>query len=99
MTAAVAEVLEEFKKIPGWDRFPLPECIYKEFNIPKPKPYESIMDWARDAEEAAMAGAEGDGLIELREPVEGGVREIGSLPVPEVIVETKTLEDSKEKSD
>ena len=97
MAAEVENVLAQLKKIPGWERFPLPECVYKHFNIPKPKQYDGIRDWAQDTMEVMFEGSEGS-AVEVRPPAPGGVREIGSLPIPEVEVQVKYLDDSNQTS-
>ena len=100
MATAVAEVLNELKKIPGWDRFPLPECVYKQFNIPKPKPYEGIMDYCKDAFESAFMGTDGCYLLETRPPVEGGLRPVPEAPKLEieVVSNQKTLGDHQHQA-
>ena len=32
--------LEQFMKLPDWNRYPMPETFYKTFNIEKPKALE-----------------------------------------------------------
>jgi len=86
--AEVAKTLEELRKVKGWERFPLPECVYKQFNIEKPKQYDGLMDYLQDVNKAWSAGGCYIGEIETRPPAEGGVREIGSLPLPEIAVES-----------
>ncbi len=94
MAEEVAKILEELKKIPGWDRFPLPECVYKEFNIKKPKQYDGLMDWANDSAESMFAGGEGSWEVETRPPVEGGIRTLGELPKPEIEIKLNQPENN-----
>lgn len=84
----VDKLFEEFKKIPGWDRFPLPEVMYKTYNIPKPKPYDGLRDFLTDHENILLLP--GDGPVETRQ-ADGVQREVGSLPIPEIEVEVKPL--------
>lgn len=82
----VDKLFEEFKKIPGWERFPLPEVVYKAFNIPKPKLYDGLRDFLTDHENILLLP--GDGPVETRQ-ADGLQREVGSLPLPEIEIEVK----------
>ena len=91
---SVEQALLEFQKLPDWERYPMPEIIYQHFKIKKlqpatvneatsymPPPHESL----------------GNGKVELRGPVEGGVREIQfAEPLP---VETLVIKDDEEKKE
>lgn len=84
VTASIEEAFEQFKKLPDWDRFPMPEVFYQHFGVKKPRaaalnevicyqppPYQSLNE---------------GGKVEIRGPVEGGVRQIGTLdPLPVVV--------------
>lgn len=85
---SLEELFEEYKKVPDWDRFPLPEVFYEHFKVKKlqpatvdecasyfPPPHQSL----------------GDGKPEVREPAPGGVREIKDLMA--LPVEVKRLND------
>ena len=92
MTAEVSnlsleELFEQFKKLPDWDRFPLPEVYYEKFNIRKPQA-ASIME-SVCYNPPAYQSLNKDGKVELREPAPGGVREIKDLS--ELPVETKLI--------
>ena len=91
--ASVEELLEQFKQLPDWDRYPLPEAYYTTFNLKKPKaatlselicynppPYESLNE---------------GGKTELRGPVPGGVRQLPeAAPLP---VEVKRLNEETQQ--
>ena len=89
------QVFEEYKKLPDWNRWPLPEVFYKTFDVKKPQPQTvqeitsfNSMNYIYFGEKAA----------ETRGPAEGGVREIGQLdPLPvsvkRINEETGELED------
>lgn len=85
--------MEEFKKVPGWEHFPLPEVLYTTYNIPKPKPYDSLKAYLRDHEQTLMMPA--DAPVETRKG-DGTVREVGALPLPEITIETKALTDESD---
>ncbi len=72
-------------KLPDWKRFPLPECLYKQFNLPKPQPV-SIKDYFNefDANTFFAPGEQG----ETRPPAEGGVRIMPEDTPLELTVET-----------
>ncbi len=84
----VADLLAELKKIPGWERFPLPDSVYKHFNIPKPQPYDGLMDYFKDAGKAAFLGSD---EIQIRLPVDGGVREVPDAPKVEIEILNQTI--------
>ena len=92
------ELYEILSKMPDFDRYPLPEYWYTKFNIPKPKILSMRESFALAR---ATADAPGPNVpLEIRKPVEGGVRPlIESEPVKvecrTEVDEPKTSEDSK----
>lgn len=92
MASELEQALSEFKKLPDWNRFPLPEIIYKKFGIKKPEPAD-IGEITKNLNPFGYGGHYTQPL-ELRGPVEGGVRVV---PMgPEVPVETKIITDETE---
>lgn len=92
MTAEVSnltleQLFEEYKKLPDWDRYPLPEVYYKHFNIRKPQA-ASVME-SVCYNPPPYQSLNKDGKVELREPAPGGVREIKDLQ--SLPVETKLI--------
>ena len=88
------EVFEQYKKLPDWDRFPMPEVFYEKYNVKKPQPASIQESVSMNPFMMAIAG----GPIEKREPAPGGVREIKdymTLPVEvkRLNEETGELED------
>lgn len=76
------ELFEEFKQLPDWNRFPLPEVFYEHFKVKKPQPQsvQEALSYNPFLNQLSFA----IGKTELRGPAEGGVREIKeylSLPV------------------
>ena len=89
---SLEELFEEFKKLPDWNLYPMPEVFYKHFNVRKPQP--------ADIEEIAHYNPPahlplGDGKVEIREPAPGGVRQI-ELPAL-LPVETLVIKDEEEE--
>ena len=80
------DLFEMFQKVPGWEKFPMPENFYKYFNVKKPKPDDSPAVMSKDI---FMGGEKRE--IEYREAEPGGVREI-VLPEP-LKVETEFIPD------
>jgi hypothetical protein len=89
-TATLEDAFEQFKKLPDWDRYPMPEVFYEHFKVKKlqpasinevicynPPPYESLNE---------------NGKVEIRGPVEGGVRTIENLAPLAVEVKKKNEE-------
>ena len=70
------EAFEQFKKLPDWDRYPMPEVFYQHFQVKKPQP-GSVMECI--SYQPPPYASEGNGKVEIRGPVEGGVREIKDL--------------------
>lgn len=88
------ELFEQFKKLPDWDKYPLPEVLYEHFNIKKPKPSTDIMSslcYVPPPSESLNK----NGKVEIRPPAEGGVRQIEELPA--LPVETKLIKDDEEE--
>lgn len=101
-STTLQEAFEQFQKLPDWNRYPMPEVFYEHFKLKKlqpasinevisynPPPYESLNE---------------HGKVEIRGPVEGGVRSIENLePLPVVVKktneETGELEDYPPKMD
>lgn len=93
--ATVEELFKEFQKLPDWNRFPLPKCVYEKFNLPEPKAV-SISDYFREYTgfEIVMGGEQG----EVRPPAEGGIREMPTNQTSFLHLEDlhEEKEDSKE---
>ena len=86
--AAVQEIFEQFKKLPDWDRYPLPEVMYSTFHLPKPKPSLGLME-SLAYQTPPHQSLNTHGKVEIRKPAEGGVREIKelmSLPVEQTLI-------------
>jgi len=90
------DAFEQFQKLPDWDRYPMPEVFYEHFKLKKlqpasinevisynPPPYQSLNE---------------HGKVEIRGPVEGGVRTIENLE-PLAVVVKKTNEETGELED
>lgn len=95
--ATVEQVFEQFKQLPDWEKYPMPEVFYEHFKVPKPKPSTGIMDCLTYQPPLSLP-LNTNGKVELRPPVEGGVRELKefqTLPVEvkKVNEETGELED------
>ena len=84
--------LEQFMKLPDWNRYPMPETFYKTFNIEKPKALE-IGAYLRSNLDSFIQAGFGSGQVELRGPAEGGVRQV-ELP-PLMIADTEVIPDKK----
>ena len=80
MTETIESLFEQFKQLPDWQRYPLPDAMYSKFNIKKLQP-ASVMECAVYTPPPHLPL--GDGKLEVRKPVEGGVRpvEFQELPV------------------
>lgn len=73
------QLFEEFKKIPDWQNYPLPEVFYQKFQLPKPKPNSDLMS----ALYSQLSPPPHEGLgYEVREKAPGGVREIQLPEIP-----------------
>jgi len=84
--------LEQFKKLPDWQRYPMPETFYKTFGLEKPKALE-INAYLRSNMESLMESGFGSGQIETREPAEGGVRPVEQPSLQ--IADTEVIPDKK----
>jgi hypothetical protein len=84
--------LEQFMKLPDWNRYPMPETFYKTFGIEKPKALE-ISAYLRTNLESFMQAGFGSGQVEIRGPAEGGVRKIDLAPLE--IADTELIPDEK----
>ena len=87
------QLFEQFKKVPDWDKYPLPEFMYKKYGIRKPKPAEinEIVTYTAPPHESLNK----DGKVDLLPLPEGGVREVPAAP--EMPVEVKLLNDEGEE--
>lgn len=90
------ELFEEFQKLPDWQRYPLPDVLMKTFNL-KPLQPASLTEVV-GYHPPPYASLNVNGKVEIREPVEGGVRQLEGLPavpveVKKVNEETGDLED------
>ena len=87
--AEIETIIDQFKKLPDWERFPVPEVLFKKYGLPVPHPTDDLM--------AALSNCENPPPAtylppEKREVAPGGVREVALLD--KVEVEVKTLEDT-----
>lgn len=75
------KLFDEFRKLPEWDRYPLPDAVYKKFGISKPIVSSDLKSYL--SANAKIANYLLDS-VETREPSVGGARilEDGSvLPI------------------
>lgn len=89
--ATLEEAFEQFKQLPDWDRFPLPEVLYEKFQLKKPQP-ATVMECVTYAPPPHHS-LNKNGKVEIRKPAEGGVREIKeflTLPVEVKMIEETT---------
>jgi hypothetical protein len=84
--------LEQFKKLPDWNRYPMPETFYKTFGIEKPKALD-LGAYLRTNMESLMESGFGSGQVELRGPAEGGVRPVEQPSL--LIADTEVIPDKK----
>ena len=85
----VDELFEQFKQLPDFERYPLPESFYKTYNLKKPQP-ASLTECILYSPPAYQSLNE-NGKVEVRGPAPGGVREIKDLQ--QLPVEVKRLND------
>ena len=106
---SLEEFLAEFRKLPDWQNYPLPEICYTKYGLPRPKPNLDLQDalWAQ------LSPPPHEFLgIENREKAPGGVREIQLPEVPllqyepaepaepvEDTTKVKVLEEKEEKKE
>lgn len=94
------EAFEQFKQLPDWDKYPMPEVFYEHFKVKKPQPALSLME-SLTYTAPPHHSLNKNGKVEIRGPAEGGVREIKeflTLPVEQTLItdenETYMLTDS-----
>ncbi len=96
------EAFEQFKQLPDWDKYPMPDVFYSHFNLPKPKPSSgSVMDMLTYSPPPSLS-LNKRGKVEVKGPLEGGVREVQFAEAPPVEVNMLTDEtddDTKQDSD
>jgi len=84
------DIIAQFKRLPDWELYPMPEIMYKKYNFPIPQPSLEL----RDSLKRYMAppAATYDTPIHLP-PAPGGVRtmEVPELKPMEVKVEPQPL--------
>ena len=87
--ATFEAAFEEFKKLPDWDRFPLPEFMYEKYGIKKPRTGEimDILTYSAPPHQSLNK----NGKVEVLPLPEGGVRQIELGP--ELPTEVKLLDD------
>lgn len=87
--ATFEAAFEEFKKLPDWDRFPLPEFMYEKYGIKKPRTGEimDILTYSAPPHQSLNK----NGKVEVLPLPEGGVRKIELGP--ELPTEVKVLDD------
>jgi len=67
-------LIEQFKKLPDADRFPLPSVLYEKYGIEKPK--HNNDDLNSSVGNAISRMSAGGLPVDIRGPLPGGVREI-----------------------
>jgi len=98
--ATLEAAFEEFKQLPDWDRFPMPEVFYTHFNVKKPQPSVSLME-SLTYTPPPHQSLNKNGKVEIRKPAEGGVREIKeflALPVEQTLITDQTADDTTQDS-
>lgn len=88
-------MFEELKKLPDFDRLPLPKDWYTKFNIPPPK-IPTLRESLKLHYETQLAyiNTPTPPEIEVRKPAEGGVRPLIDVTTPELkVYHGKTLKD------
>ena len=86
METDLNRLYEQFKKLPDYGRYPMPDVYYKHFNETKPKPAE--LQETLDAPNKSVLMQYKS--FEDRGPLPGGVREVPELPPLELKTEIKT---------
>lgn len=84
--ATIEEAFEQFKQLPDWDKYPMPEVFYEHFKVKKPQPAASLMESLTYQAPPSMP-LNKDGKVEIRQPAEGGVREV-EVPLPLPVEQT-----------
>lgn len=80
LEAQAERFLTEWRKVPDWDRYPLPEIFYTKFGVPRPKVNSDLMPALTRQLNPPLHEFLGE---EVRDKAPGGVREI-------VVEEVKT---------
>ena len=88
METDLNRLYEEFKTLPDYQRYPMPDVYYKHFNEKKPKPAE--LQETLDAPYNRFSVNNHYVGFEDREPLPGGVREVPEAPPLELKTELKT---------
>jgi len=79
MAQELTKLVEAFKQLPDFNRFPLPEIFYTKYGMPRP---QHNNDDLKGSLTAAVTSMSAGGIpFEERGPMDGGVREI-KLPDP-----------------
>jgi len=86
MESDLNRLYQEFKKLPDYQRYPMPEVYYSHFNEKKPKPAE-IQETLDGINSSIYTPYES---FEERGPLPGGVREVAQLPPMEITATLKT---------
>ena len=86
METDLNRLYEQFKKLPDYQRYPMPDVYYKQFNEKKPKPAElqETLDAPNNSVHLHYES------FEDRGPLPEGVREIPELPPLELKTEFKS---------
>ena len=99
--ATLEELFQQFKQLPDWERYPMPEVFYEHFKVPKPKQSLSVVECITYQPPPYQSLNE-NGKTEIRGPVEGGVREIkefAQLPVEVKMITDQIDDDSQQDSE
>lgn len=88
--ATVEELFEEFKKLPDWHLYPMPEVFYQHFKVKKPQ--AATLQEAVCYQPPPYQSLNENGKVEIRPPAEGGVREIKEFQ--ELPTEVKLLDET-----
>ena len=86
MESDLNRLYQEFKKLPDYQRYPMPEVYYSHFNEKKPKPAE-IQEILNAPSNSVYTPYES---FEERGPLPGGVREVAQLPPMDITATLKT---------
>lgn len=91
METDLNRLYEQFKKLPDYQRYPMPDVYYKHFNETKPKPAE-LQETLDAPNKSVLMQYES---FEDRGPLPGGVREVPELPPLELKTEIKTDDENR----
>lgn len=89
------EAFEQFKQLPDWEKYPMPEVFYEHFKVKKPKTGLSVME-ALTYTAPPHESLNKNGQVEIRKPLDGGVREVPLLEAPPVEVKVLTDQTSSD---